>query len=158
MRIIVISDTHRRQRDLIDRMMKLPKPDLILHLGDNVEDGENISKIFGIETLIVRGNGDFNSDYPYDRIVNVGDKKIFMTHGHRHNVKRDFMSLYYRGLELGADIVLYGHTHVPVNVIEKGIVIMNPGSPSLPRQKERIETIGLIEINGDIKTEIIEMT
>lgn len=158
MRILVVSDTHRRQIDLIDRLIELQKPDLILHLGDNVEDGENISKIFGIETLIVKGNGDLHSDYPYDRIVDVEGKRIFMTHGHRYSVKMGFMSLYYKGLEVGADIVLYGHTHVPVNVNEKGIIIMNPGSPSLPRQKQKTKTMGLIEINGDITSEIIELT
>jgi len=156
-RIIVISDTHRHQVDLIDRMIEIEKPDLILHLGDNVEDGEKISKIFGIETIIVKGNGDFNSDYLYDRILEVEGKRIFMTHGHRYNVKKSHMSLYYKGLKTDADIVLYGHTHVPINVKEEGIIIMNPGSPSLPRQRERIKTIGLIEINGDITTKIIEM-
>lgn len=158
MRIIVISDTHRQQIDLIHSLIDLQKPDVILHLGDNVEDGENLSKIFGIETIIVKGNGDFNSDYPYDRILDLAGKRIFMTHGHRYNVKNSYMSLYYKGLEVKADMVLYGHTHVPLNVNEKGMIIMNPGSPSLPRQMERIKTIGLIEINKEITTEIIKIT
>lgn len=157
MRIVVISDTHGSQVDLIDKMTTLQKPDLILHLGDNVEDGENISKIFGIETLIVKGNGDYNADYPYDRIVDVAGKRIFMTHGHRYSVKNGHMSLYYKGLETDADVVLYGHTHVPLNLDENGIIIMNPGSPSLPRQQERIKTIGLIEINEKITTKIIKI-
>lgn len=157
MRIIVISDTHRQQKELIEKLRELDKADLILHLGDNVEDGENLAKIFGVETLIVRGNGDFDPEYPYDRLIDVEGRRIFMTHGHRYNARSGFMSLYYKGLENQADIVLYGHTHIPVNVNEKGIIIMNPGSPSLPRQIERIETFGLIEINDDIKTEIINV-
>ena len=158
MRIIVVSDTHRIEDEIIEAIGEMEKPDLILHLGDNVEDGENLGKIFGVETHIVKGNCDLNPDYPNDRIVDIGAKKIFMTHGHRHGVKSGFMSLYYKGLEVGADIVLYGHTHVPINVKEKGLIIMNPGSPSLPRQEPRIKTFGLIEIEGEeIKTKIIEI-
>lgn len=158
MRILVVSDTHGRQSELIDAMDKMEKPDIILHLGDNIEDGEQLSKIFGVETHIVRGNGDYDHNYPYDKLVELGGKNIFMTHGHRWNVKMGFVSLYYRGLELGADLILYGHTHVPINIVEKGILIMNPGSPSLPRQAERIKTFGLIEIeNNQIKTDIIKL-
>lgn len=158
MRIIVISDTHRHNLDLMEEIIEIQKPDLILHLGDNVEDGEYLSEKSGIETIIVRGNGDYDPDYPFDRVVDVAGKRIFMTHGHRYSVRDGFMSLYYKGLEVHADVVLYGHTHVPVNLKEKNIIIMNPGSPSIPRQGERIETIGLIEINGDITTEILNVT
>lgn len=157
MRILVVSDTHRNI-DSVSKVIEDQKVDLILHLGDNVEDGENISKIFGIETIIVRGNGDFTSDYPFDRLVDIAGKRIFMTHGHRYSVRHGHMSLYYKALESGADIVLYGHTHIPVNLREKDLIIMNPGSPSLPRQMEKTKTIGIIEINGDIKTQIIKLT
>ena len=157
MRILVISDTHR-VLDSVNKVIEVEKPDLILHLGDNVEYGENISKLFGIESIIVRGNGDFTSDYPFDRLVDLAGKRIFMTHGHRYSVRHGHMSLYYKALESSADIVLYGHTHIPVNIREKGLIIMNPGSPTIPRQMEKIKTLGLIEINGDIKTEIIKLT
>lgn len=157
MRILVISDTHRNI-DSLTSVMEDQKPDLILHLGDNVEDGEMISRIYGLETIIVRGNGDFNQDYPNDRVLDLAGKRIFMTHGHRYSVRNGHMSLYYKGLETGADIVLYGHTHIPVNLREKDLIIMNPGSPSLPRQWERVKTVGLIEINGNISSQIIELT
>lgn len=157
MRILVISDTHRNI-DSLTSVMEDQKPDLILHLGDNVEDGEMISRIYGLETIIVRGNGDFNQDYPNDRVLDLAGKRIFMTHGHRYSVRNGHMSLYYKSLETGADIVLYGHTHIPVNLREKDLIIMNPGSPSLPRQWERVKTVGLIEINGNISSQIIELT
>lgn len=156
MRILVISDTHRNI-DSLTSVMEDQKPDLVLHLGDNVEDGEMISKIYGLETIIVRGNGDFNQDYPYDRVLDLAGKRIFMTHGHRYSVRNGHMSLHYKGLETGADIVLYGHTHIPVNLREKDLIIMNPGSPSLPRQWERVKTVGLIEINENISSQIIEL-
>ena len=157
MRILVISDTHRHNLDLIEDIIELQKPDRILHLGDNVDDGEYLSEKSGIETIIVRGNGDYDSDYPFDKLIDLGGKRIFMTHGHRYSVGDGFMSLYYKGLEVEADVVVYGHTHVPVNVREKDIIIMNPGSPSIPRQRQRIETVGIIEINGHIRSKIIEL-
>ena len=80
-----------------------------------------------------------------------------MTHGHRYNVRFNYTSLYYKGLELKADIVLFGHTHVPLNIKENNLIIMNPGSPSLPRSQDRKKTFGIIEIGDRIKTEIVEI-
>ena len=33
-------------------------------------------------------------------------------------------------MELGVDMILFGHTHIPIDIEEDGIKIMNPGSPS----------------------------
>ena len=32
-----------------------------------------------------------------------------MCHGHKYGVKYGYNSIYYRGKEIGADIVLFGH-------------------------------------------------
>ena len=37
------------------------------------------------------------------------------------------------GEEKQADVVIFGHIHVPVCVEEDGILLVNPGSPSRPR-------------------------
>lgn len=157
MKIIVVSDTHGDNKDVIEKIMELGKPDVLIHLGDYVEDGIKISKAFGVETIIVRGNGDYGSAYKDDELIELEGKKLFITHGHKYNVRNTIANLYYRGLELGADIILFGHTHVPVNVKEDGIIILNPGSPSLPRGINRKKTFGLIEIEDTINTKIIEI-
>ena len=61
MKILVVSDTHGKNKKLIDRIKKQEKPDLLFHLGDYVGDGLTISKALGIASVIVMGNGDHPS-------------------------------------------------------------------------------------------------
>jgi len=157
MRIIVVSDTHGIISFFIDKIRTMDKPDLILFLGDYTRDGEKISAELGVETVIVKGNGDLGTLYNEDEIIEIRGKKIFLTHGHKYKVNSGLNNIYYKGLEVEADIILFGHTHIPLNIIENNIVIMNPGSPTLPRSPERIPTFGLIEIGDNISTSIIEI-
>lgn len=157
MKILVVSDTHGRNKKLIESILKGNKADLLIHLGDYVEDGEKISKILGIPHIIVKGNGDFKSNYPEDRLIKVKDKKIFLTHGHKYNVRYSIDRIFYKAKELEADIALFGHSHTSLNIRENGIVIMNPGSPSLPRDIGNIKSYGVIKIKEEIETEILKI-
>ena len=155
MRILVISDTHGKVDEALKLIKNMEKPDLIIHLGDYVEDGEYIERETGIKVELVRGNGDFyNKKYEDDRVLEIGGKRIFLTHGHKYRVKYDVLSLLYRAEELEADIVLFGHTHVPLIVKENNILIMNPGSISFPRGYKSPKTYGIIEINEGVNVSI----
>lgn len=158
MKILVVSDTHGNINNLVQNMIDMAKFDMIFHLGDYVEDAIKISKIFEIPTITVRGNGDFlKTGYKFDEVVDVKGKKIFLTHGHRYNVKYGIANLYYKALELEADVVLFGHTHVPMVEAVDGITIMNPGSPTYPRGYNRKNTIGILTINSLVEGKIIEI-
>jgi putative phosphoesterase len=158
MKIVVVSDTHGNNKYILEKLLEMEKPDMLFHLGDYVEDGEKISSALGIETIIVKGNGDyFNTKYKEDELINIKNKKIFLTHGHKHNVENGITNLYYKGLELEADLVLFGHTHRPIIEIEKNIIIMNPGSASIPRSPDKIKTFGLVNIGEKINTKIIQI-
>lgn len=158
MRIAVVSDTHGNNKEIIEKLSEMEKPDILFHLGDYVTDGVKISKTFGLESVIVKGNGDyFNMEYKEDEFIEIAGKKIFLTHGHKYGVNNGIQNLYYKGLELGADIVLFGHIHIPVIEKIEDMVIMNPGSPSLPRSAEKIKTFGIIEIEEKIKAKIIKI-
>lgn len=157
MKIIVISDTHSRNKEILDYILNMETPDMIFHLGDYAEDGELLSQNLGVPSVIVRGNGDYQTKYLEDELVEVKGKKIFLTHGHNYNVRFTLDNLIYKGRELGADIVLFGHTHIPVNIQEDNVFIMNPGSPSFPRGVSGKKTFGLISISDTIKMEIIEI-
>ena len=158
LRIFVVSDTHGSTRELIKEINNMEKPDLIIHLGDYVEDGIKIGKVIGVETIIVKGNGDyFYPNYNEDEILTIENKKIFITHGHKYNVRYGEDNLIYKGMELNADLILFGHTHVPLFFEESGIIVMNPGSPTLPRGFNGKKTFGIIEIGDEIIGEIIEI-
>lgn len=157
MRIVVVSDTHGNINSFLKAIENMRKFDLMIHLGDYAKDGEKLKTLLSIPTVIVKGNGDYGSEYHEDELVEIEGKKIFLTHGHRYNIRWDYTSLYYKGLEVGADLVLYGHTHIPLNIKEKELIIMNPGSASLPRTSDRIRTYGIINIRDKIETEIIKI-
>jgi putative phosphoesterase len=157
-RIFVVSDTHGSTREFINQIDSMDKSDLIIHLGDYVEDGEKIEKATGVETVIVKGNGDyFHPKYNEEEILNIEGKTLFLTHGHNYGVRYDINRLLYRAQEVNADLVLFGHTHMPIFYEDDGIIVMNPGSPSIPRGFRSERAFGIIEIGDEILGKIVEI-
>lgn len=157
MRIFVISDTHGRVENFLDAAGSLERPDLIIHLGDLVNDGIKIEEKLGIDTVIVKGNCDiYPSDFDEEKILTIKGKKILITHGHKYGVKMDNLRLLYKGKEEGVDLILFGHTHRPLLEKQDDILIMNPGSTSLPRFFSD-KTFGIIEIGEDIEADIVKI-
>ncbi|HHZ63262.1 MAG TPA: YfcE family phosphodiesterase, partial [Dehalococcoidia bacterium] len=57
------------------------------------------------------------------------------------------------------DIVVFGHTHYAVIEEYQGILMLNPGSPSLPRQLRRLGQVAVLELEADHKSaEILELS
>lgn len=152
MRIVVISDTHKSNKyiNLAKNLMK--DADILIHLGDNVEDVDILSEEFNGEIYAVAGNCDFTSKYPKEHILEVNGRKIFYTHGDLYGVKSSLTNIYYRGRELGVDIVLFGHTHQHVVERIEGLILMNPGSISLPHFKGRY--VGVIDIDDNSNIDV----
>jgi uncharacterized protein len=147
MKIAVISDTHRHIYSLNQVTKLIQDTDMAIHLGDNVEDVDSIKSNYKGTIINVRGNCDFSSFIPVERMEEVENKKIFITHGHRYDVKHSLLKLKYRAKELGADIVLFGHTHISAEIYEDGIWFINPGSAALP--KDSYQSIAIIEISDN---------
>jgi len=141
LKILVISDTHYMTSFAVSLIERL-SPDYTLHLGDMCDDCRKLENIFPRKLIVsVKGNNDFfDKDYPLERCFELGGKKIFMCHGHKYNVKSSLLPLSYKGREMEADIVLYGHTHSAHLEEIDGTLIMNPGSTATG-------SYGIIEIN-----------
>ena len=85
--------------------------------------------------VAVRGNCDAEVDqamlqFPIAadyQVLDAGNRKFFLTHGHVYNE--------YRLPPIGiADVLAQGHTHFPeLKTLDCGLTIFNPGSVSLPR-------------------------
>ena len=80
------------------------------------------------------------------------DKKIFITHGDLYGVKDGMTNIYYKGKEVEADIVLFGHSHIHQITEYDNIIFMNPGSISLPRSNGRY--VGIIELSQGNKPDV----
>ena len=134
MDFLIISDSHGRVdrlADIIEACSACP-PDKILFLGDGINDVSALSRLSGREVVAVAGNCDILCEEPLERIMGVGNRKIFMLHGHTRGVKHGFGRLEARARQVGADIVLYGHTHERDCRLSDGIWFFNPGSVGFP--------------------------
>ena len=152
MLIAVVSDTHRIQEYIEVAKEKIATADILIHLGYNVDDVSELSRDFNGEVYAVLGNCDYSNEYPVERIIDINGFKIFATHGHKYRVKYDLNNIYYRAQELNANIALFGHTHQELIINHNGIILMNPGSVSLPRGRGR--SIGFIEIENGKEPEV----
>ena len=157
MKILVISDTHGDIDKAEEAIRKNLDIDLIIHLGDYFRDAEKLSEIFPHKPIeYIYGNSDFMiGDVPAEKLLEFGGKKLFLTHGHRYSVKWDYDKLHNKAKELGADLLLFGHTHVPEIVEGGSYLLVNPGSISDPRD-DSDESYAIIEIiDGKIRTQVI---
>jgi putative phosphoesterase len=151
MKILVISDTHKNLSNVIKTMKNIKDIDRIIHLGDNIVDAEDLESIYNIPIDCVAGNCDFYSNqYPKEKIINLNNNKIFITHGHLYNVKKDISTIRKIGIEKKVDVILFGHTHISHLSYVDNILIMNPGSISLPRGSNE-PSYGVLDIDEDGK-------
>lgn len=147
MRILVISDSHGKNDDVKQVIEQVGEIDMFIHLGDIERGPDYIRGLAGCECHMISGNNDYDIDLPSADSFMIGDKKVFITHGHRFYVGSGVERLRQYAVENGYDIVMYGHTHVPFLEIGKDVTILNPGSISYPRQDGRKHTFTMIEVD-----------
>lgn len=156
MKIGILSDTHRMIKNIDKAIPYLKECDLIIHAGDNFSDSKYIHKATNVDIIAVKGNCDF--EHVEDELVFEVDKKtIFLSHGDSYGVKNGVDRIEQKAKGVNADIVIFGHTHVPFQKNKDGIIYINPGSLSLPRGVEYKSFI-IIEIEDEaIKIEEIRI-
>ncbi len=148
MKILIISDTHRKNENYLKLVETLGILDMVIHLGD-VEGSEyTIQEAVNCPVEMVAGNNDFFSDLPSEKIFRIGKYNVMITHGHRYYIGIGSEMLKREAVAEGADIVMYGHTHRPVIDISKDIIAINPGSLSYPRQENRKPSYIIMETDA----------
>ena len=137
MKILIVSDTHRHDENLL-AVIKKEKPfDFLIHLGD-IEGSEYVIKDWvECPVEIVAGNNDFFSGLEKEKIIHIGKYSILMTHGHYYYVNMGTKFIVDEARGRGVDIVMFGHTHKPLVDRECDVIALNPGSLSYPRQEGR---------------------
>ena len=116
MDLLIFSDSHGRAEAMqvvLDRQIRTP--DAVIFLGDGLRDIQWLDTN-GSTLFDVRGNCDWFADasFPSELTVSFEEHRIFATHGHLYGVKSGLGGLIARAAELEADIVLFGHTHMPL--------------------------------------------
>lgn len=174
----VIADTHipDRARNLDQRIIPIFEQrgvQAILHAGDVSTPAvlNQLEKVAPVHA--VRGNRDWVMlrHLPPAISLDYGGTRLVLTHGHGPLWNYVFDRFYYitYGYHLErfrprlqstfpkARIIVFGHTHKPLNLWSKGQLLFNPGSAHFPDAKNLAPSIGLLRLNaeGEIKSEII---
>lgn len=110
MKICVCADSHGNWLGL-QEMVDIERPDMILFLGDGERDWREVKLRQEIAFAAVCGNCDLMSMEPPYRKFRLGNKQIFMTHGHLYGAKQGIFGLMRQAVQAEANLVLYGHTH-----------------------------------------------
>jgi len=147
----VISDIHGAAVNLKEvlKCFEQEKADKIIILGDILYHGARNPLPFGYDTmktaeilnvhkeliLGIKGNCDSEVDelvlaFPLHKHFSfqLGEKTVFLTHGHQFNADN------LPNIKEGS-VLLHGHTHIPVITEKNGIIIANPGSVGIPKEK-----------------------
>lgn len=151
MKILIVSDTHRKNDLYVSLVQQLAPLDMVIHCGD-VEGAELlIQKVADCPVHMVAGNNDFFSPLPREDIFEIEGINIWLTHGHDYYVSMDNETLKDEARSRGVDIVMYGHTHRPIIDYDGDIVAVNPGSLTYPRQEGREPSYIIMNIDENGK-------
>jgi len=132
MKILVLSDSHRKVSSLLTAVER-EQPDAVFHLGDLVEDAQELSYAYRkIPLYNVEGNCDAWSagpGTPATMLQKLGGVRFLLTHGHLFQAKSGTGALLQEGRRRKVNAVLYGHTHIPLVQQEPdGLWLINPGT------------------------------
>lgn len=129
MKILVFSDSHGVKSPMRETVRR-ETPDLLIHLGDLVSDGTALRESFpALPFLQVPGNCDAGrSGLPLQRLEELEGHRVLLSHGHLWQVKLGPGAARSEALRQGAEILLYGHTHIPLCEFDGGLWVLNPGS------------------------------
>ncbi|MBX9947921.1 MAG: metallophosphatase family protein [Candidatus Obscuribacterales bacterium] len=157
MKIAVLADTHipKRARELPPRALDIIcHSDMLIHAGDILtEDFLRYLRCM-ITVHAVLGNNDRGLKLPAKLQIEVEGVRVAIIHdsgaskGRAKRMKKLFPH---------ADAVVFGHSHIPMNCRQEGILLFNPGSATDKRRQPK-HTMGTLDVlNGSITGTIVEL-
>ena len=159
MRVVVLSDTHapRFWKGCPPAVAEhLVTADVILHAGD-VCTPDVLDLLAGFAPVhVVLGNNDRPEvaawGAPETLQVELGGVQVAMIHdsgqkaGRTGRMRRRFPT---------ADLVVFGHSHIPFLEDEDGLMLLNPGSPTDKRRQPHYTCALLHAEEGRVRAEIV---
>lgn len=152
MKCLCFSDSHGDSAKIAAALRMHPDAEVIFYLGDGLSDIEWLMRP-DKAWLAVQGNCDYSPALGTGFVkktdsIRLLDKKIIFTHGDLYGVKYGEGGIIKMAIEHNADLVLFGHTHIPLEKYipkeDGGFYIFNPGS--IGRSFEGKSSYGIINI------------
>ena len=149
MRVVVLSDTHapRRWKSCPPKVAEhLRRADVILHAGDVCVASvlDELAQYAPVTAVCGNNDGPDVVEWgaPETVELDLGGLRVAMIHdsgqatGRTARMRRRFPE---------ADLVVFGHSHIPMDVTGDGVRAFNPGSPT-DRRRQPHGTVGLLDI------------
>jgi putative phosphoesterase len=159
MRVVAISDTHLRRggRKVMPQaaLDHLRQADVILHAGDVLEQWflDDLAELAPVHAVL--GNNDIGIDLPERREIVLAGVRVGMVHDSGSRAGREArLARWFPG----CDLVVFGHSHAPLDVRGHGQRLLNPGSPT-EKRVQRHHTLAVIDLDdGKIqRTRIVQL-
>ncbi|ARK21158.1 MULTISPECIES: metallophosphoesterase family protein [Sporosarcina] len=159
MKIVITGDTHipGRGKVLPSRLLKdCATADLIVHTGDwkSIEVVQMLSEF--AEVKGVSGNvdeEDITQQFPLQQVIQVGHVKIGLVHGHGDKKTTEKRAIEaFEGVPL--DVIIFGHSHIPMLRYINKTLLLNPGSPTDKRKLPHY-SFAILHIEEEIRAELI---
>ncbi|GAA1589183.1 YfcE family phosphodiesterase [Actinomadura kijaniata] len=162
-RVVVLSDTHapRRWRACPPRVAEhLRGADVILHAGDVCTAGvlDELAQYAPVHAVLGNNDGPDVAGWgaPERLELELAGLRVAMVHdsgqakGRLGRMRRWFP---------GADLVVFGHSHIPLDEHDEHLRIFNPGSPT-DRRRQPHGTVGLLDVADGalVRAEIVPVT
>ena len=122
-KIILVSDNHYHSEPLKVLQEYYKDADYFFHCGDSEMPYKSLAGF-----ARVRGNNDYDSNYPNSLTLEIGEHKFLLVHGHRQLYGFNYEGLVTMAKREGCDIVCFGHTHRYLAIEQDSILLLNPGS------------------------------
>ena len=149
MRVLVLSDSHGKTRNMARAIRQAGQIDLLIHLGDLEGGAGALRSMVMCPIEMVAGNCDYFSVLPREKVIMIGGQDVLITHGHLFAASHGTMRLRQAAAARGCRFCLFGHTHRPALLEYEGIPLLNPGSISFPRQEDMRPSYALLDVDEE---------
>ena len=180
MRIGVLSDTHINDAEMLPHQVRmLPHQvaeifsgvDLILHAGD-ICDPSVLDRLEGIAPVLAAEGDDDHFDAPdervkYKHILEIEGLTIWLSHDfplkwwgwvYDSAFDRQLMEALKPYGATAPHVIVFGHSHRAIIRHAPNLLLVNPGSPTLPKHENRLGTVSVITITSGVATaEMVEL-
>ena len=133
MKIVVLSDTHmpKKAKQLPERLLQeLPGADVIIHAGDwqTLDVYEQLNTFAPVHGVYGNVDGEeIKAQFPYKQILEFEGRRIGLIHGHgeKKTTEKRVVEAF---KDEALDVIIFGHSHLPLVRYVNKTMLFNPGS------------------------------